>query len=348
METSGRHVLRSWMLACVVAETIGMTSAATAARLGHDLVQDGGARWLALVLVVAGGLVEGVALGVFQGRVLASRWPRLHLGRFVVLTVLVAGVGWATASAPSALATDDGASGPALGLVLLGALGIGLVMGPFLGAAQAAALRGVVAHPSRWVAANAVAWPAAMVVIFVGASTAGAGWSTPVVALYGAVTGVVAGATLGLLTGPWIDSLDGQPLVNRVVLALVGRRWLGLHHRLVGLRIRGRRTRRVLTFPVQYAVAGDDLVVVPGHADRKTWWRNLRVPGTPTEVLIDGRWVAAGAQVVMAGEHGYEDAVAAYRLRWPHAGPGVWEPVVVLQGVAHGIPASSRGLESVG
>lgn len=340
--------MKRWVLACVAAETVGMTAAATAARLGHDLVEDGGARWLALVLVVAGGLVEGVALGALQGRVLASRWPALRLGPFVALTVLVAGVGWAAASAPSALATDDGGSGPALGLILLGALGIGLVMGPVLGTAQAAALRGAVAHPWRWVAANTVAWPAAMAVIFLGASTAGATWATSVVAAYGAVTGALAGATLGLLTWPWIDSLDAQPLVNRVVLALVDRQRLGLHRRLVGLRIRGRRSGRVLTFPVQYAVSGDDLVVAPGHADHKTWWRNLRPPGTQVEVLLDGRWVVASAELVAAGEHGYEEAVAAYRLRWHHSGPNVWEPIVVLHGVGGGIPASSRGLESVG
>lgn len=348
MDTSDSHARRRWVLACIVAETIGMTAAATAARVGHDLVEDGGARMLALGLVVAGGLVEGVALGVLQGRVLAARLPRLHLSRFVALTVLVAGVGWAVASAPSALATDDGGSGPALGLILLGALGIGLVMGPVLGLAQAAALQGAVAHPWRWVAANTVAWPAAMVAIFMGASTAGSTWTTPVVAVYGALTGVVAGAILGLLTGPWLDALGGQPLANRVALALVGRQRLGLHRRLVGLRVRGRRTGRVLTFPVQYAVTGDDLVVAPGHADRKTWWRNLADAGTPVEVLLEGRWVAASAELVSAGEHGYEEAVAAYRLRWPHSGPNVWEPVVVLHGARRGIPTSSRGLESVG
>lgn len=348
MDTSDSHALRRWVLACVAAETIGMTAAATAARLGHDVVEDGGTRWLALALVVAGGLVEGVALGVLQGRVLAARWPRLLLGRFVALTVLVAGVGWAAASAPSALATDDGGSGPALGLILLGALGIGLVMGPVLGAAQTVALRGVVAHPWRWVAANTAAWPAVMVVIFTGASTAGSTWATPVVTVYGALTGALAGATLGVLTGPWIDSLDGQPLVNRVVLALVERQRFGLHGRIVGLRVRGRRTGRVLTFPVQYAATGEDLVVAPGHADRKTWWRNLRGPGTPVEVLLDGQWVAASAELVSAGEHGYEEAVAEYRLRWQHSGPNVWEPIVVLHGTGHGIPTSSRGLESVG
>jgi hypothetical protein len=351
MRTGHPLTLARWVVACAAAETIGMTASAVAARVGHDVADggDAGAPWLALGVVVAGGLVEGVALGSLQGRVLAGRWPALSRLRFLVLTVAVAGIGWAAASAPSVLAGDDGGGdGPALGLILLGAVGIGLVMGPLLGVAQVLALRGAVAHPWRWVAANTAAWPLAMAVIFTGASTAGADWSTPVVAGYGALTGALAGAALGLVSGAWLGSLDGQPMANRVALALVAGRRLGMHRRLVGLAVRGRRTGRVLRFPVQYAVAGEDLVVVPGHADRKSWWRNLREPGTAVDVLFEGRWVTVRADLVTAGGPGYEAAVTAYQRRWPHSDPTVWEPVVVLRGVAGGIPASSRGLESVG
>jgi hypothetical protein len=346
-----RTIYSRWVVACAAAEAIGMTAAATAGRIGHDLVDERGdsARWLALALVVAGGLVEGLALGVLQGGSLASGRPRLDRRAFALVTVAVAGVGWAAASAPNALAADDDSgSGPPLGLIVLGALGIGVVMGPVLGAVQAAVLRGAVRHPGRWVVANTAAWPPAMAVIFVGASTAGAGWPTAVVALYGAGAGAVAGAVLGLVSGCWLEALDGPPVVNRLVMFLVGRRRLGLHHRVVGLAVTGRRTGQVVRFPVQYALDGDELLVVPGHADRKSWWRNLRDPGTPLRVLYDGRWVAAQAEIVEPGDQRYEAAVATYQLRWPHQEPFVWDPVVVLHGVARGIPASSRGLESVG
>jgi hypothetical protein len=339
-----------WVVACAVAETIGMTAAAVAARIGQDVYDGDGsaARWLALGVVVAGGLVEGTALGLLPGRVLGGRWPRMSRPRFLLVTVLVAGLGWAVASAPGVLAGDDGGAGPATGLMVLGGLGLGLVMGPVLGAAQATALRGAVPHPWRWVAANAAAWPLAMAAIFAGASTAGAGWSTTAVAGYGGLTGLVAGSLLGLVSGGWLGSLDGQPVGNRLALELLAARRLGLHERLVGLAVTVRRTGRVVRFPVQYARDGDDLLVVPGHAERKSWWRNLRDPGTPLEVLYDGRWVAAQAEIVQAGDLSYEAAVATYQLRWPHSEPSVWDPVVVLHGVTRGIPASSRGLESVG
>jgi hypothetical protein len=293
--------------------------------------------------------VEGCALGVLQGAVLASRWPRVRRGAFVALTVAVAGVGWAVASAPGVLAGGDGGGdSPALGLILLGAAGIGLVMGPVLGCAQMLALRGAVRHPSRWVVANTAAWPIAMIVIFVGATTAGAGWSTPVVAAYGTLTGALAGAGLGLVSGVWLDSMDGQPVANRAVLALLERRRFGLQRNLVGLAVRGRRSGKVLRFPVQCAAAGDDVLVIPGHAYKKTWWRNLEHGGTPVEVLRDGYWRSAQAELLLPGDPTYVHAAAAYRKRWRHFEPDVGEPVVVLHGVVSGIPATSGRVQSVG
>jgi hypothetical protein len=199
-----------------LAETIGMTASAAAARGATGLVESDVARatLLGFVLVVAGGLVEGTALGVLQARALADRLgPRGRAG-WVGVTVLLAGVGWAAGSAPATLAGDGGSgSEPPLAAVLVGAAGIGLVMGALLGAAQAWVLahRAVypAAHPGRWVLGSTLGWTAAMTAIFGGATTAGAGWAWPAVTGYGAVTGAVAGLTLGLVTAPFLARLDG-------------------------------------------------------------------------------------------------------------------------------------------
>lgn len=177
-----------------------MTAAAAAAR-GADALHEA---WAALALVVAAGLVEGTALGLAQSWVLASRLPALRRRTFAVATVLVAGLGWAAASAPAVLSADDSGASPPLTLVLLGAAGIGLVMGPVLGAAQALAMRGAARAPARWIVANTLAWPPVMVVIFLGATTPSASWTTASVAMLGAVTGAVAGGVLGLVTRPFL------------------------------------------------------------------------------------------------------------------------------------------------
>jgi hypothetical protein len=126
-------------------------------------------------LVVMGGLVEGAALGLLQAETL-----RDLLGRrrdWVLLTVLLAGLGWAAGSALATLASGASGPAPALAPILLGAAGLGLLMGSLLGAAQATVLRGRVRHPWRWVVANGCAWALAMPVVFAGATTAGASWS---------------------------------------------------------------------------------------------------------------------------------------------------------------------------
>lgn len=72
-------------------------------------------------------------------------------------------------------------------------------------------------------------------------------------------------------------------LVNRIANPVL--RWLLrspahglLSRRLLLLEVRGMRSGRWFTFPVQYGRDGDAFVVVPGYAAKKRWWRNLRVP----------------------------------------------------------------------
>ncbi len=110
-----------------------------------------------------------------------------------------------------------------------------------------------------------------------------------------------------------------QPLGNRIVLAMLRSRW---HHLLSGsilqLTLRGQRTGRVLRLPVQYARDGDRLAVLPAHAERKRWWRNLTDPH-PVSVLLAGRDRAGLAQVVRCGTPEFAAAAAAYGRRFPRA-----------------------------
>lgn len=289
-----------------------------------------GGTTVALGLVVAGGLVEGLALGAAQGFTLSRYWPALARGRYVAVTVVLAGLGWAAGSAPSVLASDDGWTEPALALMLAGGAGIGLVMGPLLGAAQAWVLRPTVRHPWRWVAANAVAWPPVMAVIFFGASRPEESWSVPAVLGIGAVTGVTAGALLGVLTGAWLPSLDGSSVPNRVVLRLLESQRFGMDRALVGLAVRGRRSGRVFRFPAQYAEGETGVVVVPGHAEHKSWWRNLRGAPAPVDVLLDGQWETATAHLLLPGDPRLGPAIGAYRQRWPKVTLPPEQPAVLL------------------
>lgn len=326
---------RRWVVACAAAETVGMTAAAGAA-----LLADGLSGPPALGVVVAGGLVEGTALGLAQAFVLARIAPALSRVRYLATTVVVAGLGWAAASAPSVAGDGGDAEQPPVLLVVLGAVALGLVLGVVLGAAQALTLRGAVRHPGRWVVANAAAWPLAMALIFLGATLPDAGWSAGSVLVTGALTGAIAGTTLGLVSGLFLPTLSGVSASSRVVLALLASsRPFGLQRALIGMGVRGRVSGRQYRFPVQYAVAPGGLVVVPGRPERKTWWRNLTVTPTPVEVLREGVWAPASARLVKPDDPAYLTVLTSYLERWPETPAAPDQPVVLVRlGAAAGVP----------
>lgn len=304
-----------------------MTAAAGASR-----VSDGLTGPAALSVVVAGGLVEGTALGIAQASALAPVAPTLARARYLAATVIVAGLGWAAASAPSVLGGGGDAEQPSVLLVVSGAIALGLVMGAVLGAAQAAALRGAVRHPWRWVVANTAAWPLAMALIFIGATLPDADWSTATVLLTGAVTGAVAGTALGLVSGLFLPSLSGASASSRAVLALLASpRPTGVQRNLIGLGVRGKVSGRQYRFPVQYAVASAGLVVVPGHPERKTWWHNVEGSLTPVEILREGDWGPASARLLVPGDPGYDAALGAYVRRWPRTSITSDQPLVLVR-----------------
>lgn len=200
----------AWLRACIGAEAIGMTAAASAARTATWLdARDVPAAW-SLAVVVAGGLVEGAALGLLQARVLRPGLGPRRAGRWAVATTVVAGLAWAAGAAPATLGSSGGAPPPLL-LVLAGGAAIGAVTGALLGAAQAASSRCGRTATLRWTAASAGGWTAAMPVIYLGAGLPGAAWPTLAVVPLGTATGLAAGTVLGLLTSATAQQLAPAP-----------------------------------------------------------------------------------------------------------------------------------------
>ncbi|HKE79335.1 MAG TPA: nitroreductase family deazaflavin-dependent oxidoreductase [Solirubrobacteraceae bacterium] len=103
--------------------------------------------------------------------------------------------------------------------------------------------------------------------------------------------------------------------------ALVGAVLRSPAHRLLSgnlmlLTVRGRRTGREYTFPVQYARDGDTVYVVPGGYRTKTWWRNLLEPA-PVQVRI-GADEYAGTGQAFVGERDPERTADAFRAYLAH------------------------------
>ncbi len=199
-----------WVAGCAAAESMGLGAAAAAALIAGAVGGGAGRGSLAVGVIVAAGIVEGLCLGGAQAWLLTRTLPLLPRRRFVAVTVLVAGVGWAAGSAPMVISADDGGAAPPLLVLLSGAAALGLLMGGLLGGAQAWTMRRATTRPMRWMWANVAAWPGAMAVIFLGTTLPDADWSELEVVLVGAGSGAVAGAVLGLVLGRAASVSEGS------------------------------------------------------------------------------------------------------------------------------------------
>ncbi len=123
-------------------------------------------------------------------------------------------------------------------------------------------------------------------------------------------------------------------LVNPVLRALArtpGHRLLG--GRLVVLSYTGRRTGRRHELPVMAVAAGDDLVVIVGEAEAKSWWRNFDHVPQDVRVRSRGRLLECTARRLGVGDVGHREAVAAYRRAFPRVDVAGAQ-VVLLTGIA--------------
>lgn len=97
-----------------------------------------------------------------------------------------------------------------------------------------------------------------------------------------------------------------------------------LHRVLSGkvdlVRYSGRRSGRTIETPTQYVTVGDDVVILVGRPETKTWWRNFWEP-RDLDVLVAGEWRELRGQV----RRGIDDPDAvrplldAYVAKFPSA-----------------------------
>ncbi len=88
-----------------------------------------------------------------------------------------------------------------ISLQVLGGVGVGLVFGAVLGAAQAFVLLRHVQNSGRWILPNAIGWGVALGWIFLAASSTPTGGSLGLILIIGAEAGLLSGLSIGLVTG---------------------------------------------------------------------------------------------------------------------------------------------------
>jgi len=50
----------------------------------------------------------------------------------------------------------------------------------------------------------------------------------------------------------------------------------------------GRKSGKEYTLPIQYVQDGNHIYIIPGYAEKKTWWRNLK-GGMDVQLTIKGQ-----------------------------------------------------------
>lgn len=228
-----------WILSCAAGEVIGITAAAaiavgTRVMLGepHDVATAA----VVVAAAVAGGVVEGLAVGLLQWRVLRLVVPAIRARAWVGATVAVTSLLWFLAmvlvtivalvgsgSTPQAEAADVG---PPLVLGVGAGIAGGALAGAAFGFAQWLVLRRHAGPTRGWIGANALGWAVALGWIMIAATSPTPATALPVVVAGGALGGLAAGISVGIATGWWFVKL--RPLrPNRCVVIGIGNTFRG-------------------------------------------------------------------------------------------------------------------------
>jgi hypothetical protein len=116
--------------------------------------------------------------------------------------------------------------------------------------------------------------------------------------------------------------------------------------------VRGRSSGREYRFSVLATTTDEldpQLVVLPGHPQAKTWWRNLDASGAPVSmrVLHRGRWRPAYGRVLRPDHPDYAAAAHDYLEWWPDADLGTGPLVVISRNINRNVLAEP-GLSAIG
>jgi hypothetical protein len=167
---------------------------------------------ITLVVMVLASSLEGLAIGFFQWRVLRQKFTAITARSWLTATIEVAAFGWFTGMLyPTFFAVCEPAQAessdmPVYLTVLLAAV-FGIVVGAIFGGAQWIVLRHHAQNAAQWIIGNSLGWAAALVWIYLAASLPSAQTPLAVTAVFGAVAGVLAGLSVGAVTGIFLIRL---------------------------------------------------------------------------------------------------------------------------------------------
>ncbi|AQG78908.1 hypothetical protein [Spirosoma montaniterrae] len=202
-----------WAVHCALGEVLGIGTAGAIAYAVNQAIGEPeqlGDKFTVLGCMLLAGAIEGSVLGWLQWRVLRERIPQLTATEWVGLTVAIAVLGWFLGMLPSLFFIDATPSNqPAETAIDLESplmfaalsIGTGLLLGALFGLFQWISLRKYVRQSGMWILANALGWGLGLGWIYVAASLPTAQTPFALTVVCGAVGGILAGLSVGIVTG---------------------------------------------------------------------------------------------------------------------------------------------------
>ena len=92
----------------------------------------------------------------------------------------------------------------------------------------------------------------------------------------------------------WFMNKITNPIVRLILLSPLYRLLSGS---LLLISYRGRKSGKEYTLPVQYAQAENQIYILPGMPEQKTWWRSLK-GGAQVRVTLAGKTVAGRGKLL--------------------------------------------------
>lgn len=212
IKPSGFRFWWQWTFSCALGELIGIGIAAVCAVLIFRLLGEPDTlleKLVTLLTMVCAGSLEGASIGFFQWNVLRRKFPAITIRAWLTPTVSVAAFGWLvgmlypTFLAEANSAQPDDVEMPAC-LIAVFAGVFGLLVGAMFGGAQWIVLRHHAQKAALWIVGNAFGWALALIWIYLAASLPTAHTSLPVTAVIGASAGILAGLSVGAVTGAFL------------------------------------------------------------------------------------------------------------------------------------------------
>ena len=210
---------KEWTLNCAAGELLGIACAGAIAYTINEFIgepQNFGMKIVVLSAMMFAGLIEGMILSLLQWKILVKKFHRIPRWEWMIYTILVGVLGWFLGMLPSLFfmptelissetRSSSDFSNPYIFAML--SISVGLCLGAIFGLFQWFSFRKYADKAYRWILANALGWGLGLGWIYLFASIPNEESSILFIIIMGVFGGILAGLSVGAITGIYLDKI---------------------------------------------------------------------------------------------------------------------------------------------